>query len=117
MLKSIKIRRIVSQNIFNKNLVAIHEIKPVLTLNKPIYVGMYILDLSRFLMYDFNFNDIKDIYGKIAKLLVTDTGNLLYEIEVDHVFEDFYKDNNKFDFSEYRRDSWFHDDTDKRSDW
>ena len=56
-------------------------------------------------MYDFNFNDIKDIYGKIAKLLFTDTDNLVYEIETDHVYEDFYKDNNKFDFSEYPRDS------------
>lgn len=97
MLKSIKIRRIVSQNIFNKNLVAIHKIKPFLALNKPIYVGLYILDLSQFLMYDFNF--------KIAKLLFTDTNNLVYEIEIDHVYEDFYKDNNKFDFSEYPRDS------------
>ena len=34
----------VSQKIFSKNFVAIHEIKPVLTLNKPIYVGFSILD-------------------------------------------------------------------------
>lgn len=85
MLKSIEIRRIVSQNIFNKSLVAIHEIKPVLVLNKPIYVGLHILDLSQFLKYVFNFNDIKDIYGKIAKLLFTDTDNIVYEIETDHV--------------------------------
>ena len=40
----------VSQKLFNKNFVAIHEIKPVLTLDKPIYVGFSILDLSKLLM-------------------------------------------------------------------
>ena len=46
----------VSQKIFSKNLVSIHEIKPVLTLNTPIYVGFSILDLSKLLMYDFHYN-------------------------------------------------------------
>ena len=40
----------VSQKIFSKNFVAIHEIKPVLTLNKPTSVGFRILDLSKSLM-------------------------------------------------------------------
>ena len=44
----------VSQKMFIKNFVAIHEIKPVLTLNKPIYVGFSILDLSKYLMYEFD---------------------------------------------------------------
>ena len=41
----------VSQKIFSKNFVAIHDIKPVLTLNEPVYVGFSILDLSKLLMY------------------------------------------------------------------
>ena len=49
----------VSQKIFNKNFVAIYEIKPVLTLNKPIYVGFSILDLSKLLMYEFHYKYIK----------------------------------------------------------
>ena len=44
----------VSQKILSKNFVAIHEIKPILTLNKPIYVGFNILDLSKHLMYEFH---------------------------------------------------------------
>ena len=39
------------QKIFSKNFVAIYKIKIVLTLNKPIYVGFSILDLSKLLMY------------------------------------------------------------------
>ena len=49
----------VSQKIFSKNFVAIHEIKPVLTLNKPIYVGFSILDLSKLLLYEFQYKYIK----------------------------------------------------------
>ena len=56
----------VSQKIFSKNFVPIHEMKPALILNKPIYVGFSILDLSKLLMYEFHY---KDISGKFdAKL-------------------------------------------------
>ena len=41
------------------NFVAIHEIKPVLTLNKAIYVGFSILDWSKYIMYEFHDKYIK----------------------------------------------------------
>ena len=44
----------ITHKIFGKNYAAIHEIKPVLTLNKPIYVGFTVLELSKWLMYDFH---------------------------------------------------------------
>ena len=44
----------VSQIILNKNLLAIHEIKPVLALDKLIYVGFSVLDLSEYFMYDYH---------------------------------------------------------------
>ena len=37
----------ITHKIFGKNYAAIHEIKPVLTLNKPIYVGFTALELSK----------------------------------------------------------------------
>ena len=61
----------VSQKIFSENFVAIHEIKPVLTLNKPIYVGFSILDLSQYLMYEFHYKYTKSKLD--AKLVFTDT--------------------------------------------
>ena len=99
----------VSQKIFSKNFVAIHEIKPVLTLSKPIYVGFGILDLSKILMYEFHY--IKSKFD--AKLLFTDTDSLLYEIKTEDVYEDFYQNKNLFDFSDYPLDSNFFDPANK----
>ena len=94
----------VSQKIFSENFVAIHETKPVLTLNKPIYVEFSILDLSKLLMYDFHYNCIKK---NEAKLLFTDTDSLVYEIKTNDVYEDFYKDKDLLDFSDCPQDSKF----------
>ena len=68
----------VSSKIFNENLVAVHKIKETIKLNRPSYVGMCILDLSKVLMYDFHYNFIKNKYGNKAKLLFTDTDSLTY---------------------------------------
>ena len=46
------------KKIFGENLLTVYEIKPVLTLNKQIYVGFSILDLSKLLMYEFHYNYI-----------------------------------------------------------
>ena len=91
-----------SRKIFNKNLVSVHMKKTSLTMNKPVYLGMSILDLSKTLMFDFHYKYIKPKYGKQAKLLFTDTDSFLYEIQT----EDFYKDisgdvKDRFDTSDY----------------
>ena len=57
----------VSSKIFNENLMAVHKIKETLTLNRPAYVGMCILDLSKTLMYDFHYNYMKKKFGNKAK--------------------------------------------------
>ena len=43
-----------THKLFNKNFAAIHEVKKVLVLNKPIYVGFTVLDLSKWVVYDFH---------------------------------------------------------------
>ena len=63
----------VNSKIFNEDLVAVHKIKETLSLDRPAYVGMCILDLSKTLMYDFHYNYIKSRYNNKAKLLFTDT--------------------------------------------
>ena len=104
----------VSQKIFNKNFVAIHEIKPVLIIDKPIYVRCSILDLSKFLMYVFHYKYIKTEYDNRVKLLFTDRDSLIFEIETNDVYEDFYKNKNLFDFSDYPKDSQFFDHANKK---
>ena len=49
----------ITHKIFGKNYAAIHEIKSVLTLNKPIYMGFTVLELSKWLMYSFHYRFIK----------------------------------------------------------
>ena len=104
--------RFVSQKIFDKNFVAIYEVEPVLTLDKPIYLGFSILDLSKLLMYEFYYKYIKTKFN--AKLMFTETDGLVYEIETKYVYEDFYEEKNFFDFSDYPRDSLFFDTVNKK---
>ena len=91
-----------SRKIFSENLVSVHMKKTSLTMNKPVYLGMCILDLSKTIMYDFHYNYIKSKYGDKTKLLFSDTDSLMYEIQT----EDFYKDisgdvKDRFDTSDY----------------
>ena len=90
------------RKIFNENLISVHMKKTSLTMDKPVYLGMSILDLSKTVMYDFHYRYIKPKYGNKAKLLFTDTDSFLYEIQT----EDFYKDisgdvKDRFDTSDY----------------
>ena len=74
-LKHVSKSNFISIKIFDKNYAAIHEIKPVLTLDKPNYAGLSVLELSKWLMYDFHYNFIKKI------LMLT------YEIKSEDVYE------------------------------
>ena len=70
----------ISSKILNENLVPVHKIKETITLNRPAYVGVCILDLSKASMYDFHYNYIKQKYNNKAKLLLADTDSLTYHI-------------------------------------
>ena len=104
----------VSCKIFSNSLVAIHKIKQTLTLNRPAYVGMCILDLSKTMMYDFHYNYIKEKYGDKARLLFTDTDSLTYEIEAEDVYRDFWNDKDRFDNSDYPENCQYFDKTNKK---
>ena len=79
----------VTHKLFDKDFAAIHEIKLVLMLNKPIYVGFTVLELSKWRMFDFHYNFIKENFN--ADLLFTDTDSLTYEIKSENVYEEFFK--------------------------
>ena len=101
----------ITHKIFGKNYAAIHKIKPVLTLKKPIYVGFTVLELSKWLMYDFHYNFIKKSFD--AELLFTDTESLACEIKSEDVYKEFFKHKDLFDFSNLSKNSKFFDDANK----
>ena len=89
-------------NFFSEDRIAIHTKKTKLVFNKPVYLGMCILDLSKTLMYDFHYNYIKQKYGDKAKLLFTDTDSLMYEIQTGYFYKDISVDvKHRFDTSDY----------------
>ena len=102
----------VTHKLFDKDYAAIHEIKPLLMLNKSIYVGFTVLELSKWMMYHFHCNFIKKNFN--AELLFTDTDSLTYKIKSKNVYENFFKWKDLFDFSNYLKDSKFFDDTNKK---
>ena len=88
------------------------EDKPVLILNKPIYVGFTVLDLSKWKMYDFHYNFIKKNFD--AELLFTGTDSLTYEIKSANVYEEFFKWKDLCDLSNYSKDSKFFNETNNK---
>ena len=101
----------VTHKLFDKDYAAIHEIKSVLVLNKPIYVGFTVLD-CKLMIYDFHYDFIKNNFN--AELLFIDTDSLAYEIKSKNVYEEFYKWKDLFDFSNYSKDSKFFDESNKK---
>ena len=81
--------------------------KEMLKLDKPSYVGMRILDLTKTLMYDFHYNYIRKKFTD-CQLLFTDTDSLFYPIKTEgDVYEDFWEDRSLFDNSDYPKSSKF----------
>ena len=106
IIKNIQANKVMlHEKIFRKNVAATHKIKPVLTLDKPIFVGFSVLQLSKYCMYDFHCNYIKRKFD--TKLLFTDTDSLVYEIKIDDLYEDLYHHKHLFDLSNYPEDSVF----------
>ena len=87
---------------FSENLMVVEMGKTEITMNKPVYLGQAILDLSKMVMYEFHYDYMKPKYGSKVKLCYMDTDSFVYEIET----EDFYKDiagdvKTRFDTSNY----------------
>ena len=93
-----------SHKIFNGNLTDIYSVKCKLTLNRPCYVRQAILDLSKHLIYDFWYNQIKANYGSRAQLLYTDTDSLLMVLEMEDAYADMKQNAAIYNCSNYPKD-------------
>ena len=96
----------ISHNISGKRLLVIHEKKELLTLNKPIYVGSTVLELSKLEMYKFHYGFMKDNV-RVFKLLYSDTDSFIYEIG-ENLYEIMNKHKEFFDLSNQPKDSKYY---------
>ena len=87
---------------FSDNLLAIEMNKTKVKINKPVYIGMSILDISKTLMYEFWYDYVKPKYKDKAKLCYTDTDSFVINIFTEDFFEDINNDvEGWFDTSNY----------------
>ena len=100
--------------IFDHDLAAVHMNKEKIVFNKPIQVGMTVLDLSKHLMYDFYYNKLKNQYGNRCQLLYTDTDSLLVEIKTEDVYEDMKEHMDWYDTSDYPREHELYSEENKK---
>ena len=100
--------RLQVKKIFGNDLVTIHKSKVTLTINKPAYIGICILEMSRMLMYEFHYDYIKNKYDSNSGLLFTDSITI-YKIKAKDVYQDFSTDKEMFDFSNYSAKSKYYD--------
>ena len=77
---------------FSENLLAIEMKKTKVKMNKPVYLGMSILDISKTLMYKFWYDYFKPKYGDRAKLCYTDTDSFIIHITTEDFFVDISDD-------------------------
>ena len=89
----------------SEHLMAIEIKKTKVKMNKPIYLGMSILDISKTLMYEFWYDYIKPKYQDRAKLCYMDTDSFVIHIKTEDFYEDIADDVEKwFDTLNYSKD-------------
>ena len=77
---------------FTENLLAIEMRKTQILMNKPVYLGLSILDLSKTVIYEFWYDYVKPKYGENAKLCYTDTCSFIVHVKTDDIYKDFPED-------------------------
>ena len=96
-------------------LVGLEAQRTNIKLDKPIYTGFTVLELSKLHMYDFHYNHMMQKYGpQKAKLLFTDTDSLTYQITTDDIYQDMKADEQLYDTSDYPKDHPLHSTVNKK---
>ena len=74
-------------------------------MNKPVYLGLSILDLSKTVMHEFWYNYVNPKYGENAKLCYIDTDSFIVHVKTDDIFKDIAEDvETRFDTSNFEID-------------
>ncbi|RLU18549.1 hypothetical protein DMN91_008906 [Ooceraea biroi] len=94
-----------SRAVFGENLLAVELRRLKATFNRPIYVGMCILDISKTRLYEFHYEYMAPLYGDKCRIIYTDTDSLIYGIECEDAYADMACDIARFDTSDYPADN------------
>ena len=78
--------------LFGENLMACEMGKIKVVMNKPVYLGQAILDLSKSIMYEFHYDYMIPKYGKKLDLCYMNTDALIYNIETKNFYKDIAED-------------------------
>lgn len=91
-----------SASVFDENLVAVQMKPEKVVLDKPIYIGFTVLELSKSHMYDFHYSVMKPLYGDRIELCYTDTDSFIYHIQTTDFYDTMKNDLLRyFDTSNY----------------
>ena len=89
-------------NLISEDLSIIEMKKSKVKMNKPIYLGLPILEISKILMYEFWYDYMKQIYNDDVKLCYMDTDSFVMHIKTNDFYKDISNDvHNRFDTSNY----------------
>lgn len=91
--------------IFNENLVAIEMKRTSIVMDKPISLGMAILDISKVVMYEYYYDFLKPKYGNNIKLTYTDTDSFILDVKTDDFYNDMKENLSRYDTSDYAIDN------------
>ena len=94
-----------TMKLIEENLSIIEMKKFKVKMNKPIYLGLGILEISKIIMYEFWYDYVKNKYGNKARLCYMDTDSFVINIKTNDFYEDISQDvNERFDTSNYTFD-------------
>ena len=94
---------------YKKDLAMLQMRRVKIVLDKPVYIGMCILDYSKMWMYGFHYRML-DMYGlNRIRLLYMDTDSLIYDIRTADAYRDMMDHKEEFDTSNYPQDHFCYD--------
>ncbi|XP_057308127.1 uncharacterized protein LOC130646012 [Hydractinia symbiolongicarpus] len=92
-------------NRFSNHLLGVEIGKTEVKMNKPVYIGHAIFDMSKIVMYEFHYDYMQPLYGSKLQLCYMDTDSFVYDIKTHDFYKDIAQDVEKrFDTSAYNTD-------------
>ena len=105
-MRKLSIRGLQGVRIFGSTMAGVMIQREKVYMNKPIAIGVAILDLSKVHMGRFYYDYLKPKYGDKIKLLATDTDSFIYHVKTDDIYDDMAQNPEWFDFSAYDKAPW-----------